>query len=121
MESFGQRDLPNITIRIKDKIYTNICEYWQNYKAIHNSFKPSKWIIDLAILPENLREDLSLNETINIELIEIHRNAETGEDIEKQYYIKYPKVKIIEKQNCINDDLIHYTLIIKGYLQDYKF
>lgn len=116
INSYGQRDIPTIEIYFNGQLF-NISDYYQDYEAIHKTNKKSKWIIKVALLPENLKEQLYCDYYHTITITEIHRSSETGEDTTIKYTIKHPKITIKEYQNCSIDDPIQYLIIIKGYMK----
>ena len=112
---YGQRDIPKFTIRTYSNIYNDICDYYQDYYVIHKNGKKSKWVINLAVIPEGFREDLNNVKCVTLE--EIHRSVETGEDTTHNYEIVNPIVSIKETQDCCDDGPINYQMIIRGYLR----
>ena len=116
-KTYGQRDAPDVIVYFQGNNY-NLIDYYQDFIGIHKTGKKSKYIIKVAVLPEKLRESLfEKNEYITIK--EIHRTME-GQDIEYNYELYKPKIKIIEHQNCQNDKPVSYKIIITGRILEKK-
>lgn len=118
INSYGQRDIPNIIINFQGYNY-DLTSYYQEFTCIHRTNKCSKWIIKVAVLPEHLKESL-FERYIDVTIKETHRIVETNEDIEYTYDLYKPKVKIIEYQNCTIDEPVSYKIIITGRILEKK-
>ena len=118
MHNYAQLEIPNIIIKYNEKKY-NLTEYYQTYKAIHKNGQRSKWIINVALIPEELKENLQFfnNSNSRILLTEKHRNSENI-DIIYKYEILAFSIEIVEKHNCIDNPPLKYKITITGLLYE---
>lgn len=116
--TYGQRYAPDILVYFQGHSY-NLIDYYQDFISIHKTNKKSKYIIKVAVLPENLKESL-FEKNVDITIKETHRTME-GKDIEYNYELYKPKIKIIEHQNCQeSDNPVSYKIIITGRILEKK-